>query len=67
MLKSGGRMEAKSENQELRQRLQLAIQTLRDLRWGLFSDTKVIEQLIDETLLLIEGEPTVQSYFEYKK
>jgi hypothetical protein len=40
---------------------------LKDLRWGLFADTKVIEQLIDETLLLIEGEPTVQSYFEYKK
>jgi hypothetical protein len=60
-------MESDIENQELRQRLQLAIQTLRDLRWGLFPDIKVIEKLIDETLAIIEGEQKIQNYFEYKK
>jgi hypothetical protein len=59
-------MDLEAENKELRERLQLAIQTLKELRWGLFKDIKIVEKLIDGTLEKVEGEQKIQSYFDYE-
>jgi hypothetical protein len=55
------------EEQELRARLQHAIKTLKDLRWGLFSSIETVEKTIDDALLIIEGPTQNQDgYFDYQ-